>query len=101
MSLTRSNSSNDIGFMYSPERLNVLLSRARNALIMVGNATTFSNARKGAELWTSLLSMLKQDGHIYDGLPAKCERHPDRTVILKQPVDFDEHCPDGGCMELW
>ncbi|KAG5647446.1 hypothetical protein DXG03_009376 [Asterophora parasitica] len=37
---------NDIGFMFSPERLNVLLSRARNALIMIGNAKTFINSRK-------------------------------------------------------
>ncbi|CAA7267397.1 unnamed protein product [Cyclocybe aegerita] len=35
VSLTRSNPSFDIGFMFSPERLNVLLSRARNALIML------------------------------------------------------------------
>ena len=87
--------------MSSPERLNVLLSRARNALIMIGNAETFSNARRGKELWTSLLKMMRQDGHIYDGFPAKCERHPTRTMILKRPIDFDEHCPDGGCTEQW
>lgn len=35
-SLTRSNNTNDIGFMCAPERLNVLLSRARNGLILIG-----------------------------------------------------------------
>ena len=47
ISLTRSHAQHDIGFMFSPERLNVLLQRARNALIMVGNAKTFMNPRKG------------------------------------------------------
>ncbi|KAE9387283.1 hypothetical protein BT96DRAFT_1005277 [Gymnopus androsaceus JB14] len=34
-SLTRSNSNRDIGFMSAPEQLNVLLSRARDGLIMI------------------------------------------------------------------
>lgn len=87
--------------MCAPERLNVLLSRARDALIMIGNAETFSNARRGKELWSNLFKMMRQDGHIYDGFPTKCERHPTRTSILKRPVDFEEHCPDGGCTERW
>ncbi|KAK7025285.1 P-loop containing nucleoside triphosphate hydrolase protein [Favolaschia claudopus] len=97
--LTRSNPSHDIGFMFSPERLNVLLSRPRNAFIMIGNSHTFMNSRKGKDLWTTLFDMLKDGGHIYDGLPVRCERHPDRTAVLKAPKDFDQHCPDGGCKE--
>ncbi|KAJ7707708.1 P-loop containing nucleoside triphosphate hydrolase protein [Mycena rosella] len=98
-SLTRSNSSHDIGFMFSPERLNVLLSRPRNAFIMIGNSNTFLNARKGKELWTRFFDLLRKGGHVYDGLPAKCERHPDRKVVLKSPIDFSNECPDGGCKE--
>lgn len=101
VSLTRSNSTRDIGFMFAPERLNVLLSRARDALIMIGNGETFSTAKKGGELWTRLLTMLRKDGHIHDGLPARCERHPTKTALLKAPEDFDEYCPDGGCREPW
>lgn len=41
VSLTRSNDNGEIGFLAQPERLNVLLSRARNALIVIGNAKTF------------------------------------------------------------
>ncbi|KAJ6515608.1 P-loop containing nucleoside triphosphate hydrolase protein [Mycena sanguinolenta] len=97
--LTRSNSSHDIGFMFSPERLNVLLSRPRNAFIMIGNSDTFLNSRKGKDLWTKFFGLLKNGRHIYDGLPVKCERHPTRTAILKSPIDFDNECPDGGCKE--
>ncbi|KAE9394090.1 P-loop containing nucleoside triphosphate hydrolase protein [Gymnopus androsaceus JB14] len=100
-SLTRSNSNRDIGFMSAPERLNVLLSRARDGLIMIGNAETFSTARKGSDLWTRFFGLLKLDNqpHIYEGLPIKCERHPDRTAVLRTAADFDNKSPDGGCLE--
>ena len=99
--LTRSNQNHDIGFMFSPERLNVLLSRARLGMIMIGNADTFTKSRKGGELWTRLITMLRTNGHIYEGLPVKCVRHPDRTAVVKDPKQFDVDCPDGGCQEPW
>ncbi|KAI1386218.1 P-loop containing nucleoside triphosphate hydrolase protein [Hypoxylon trugodes] len=97
VSLTRSNEDGDIGFMAAPERLNVLVSRARDALIMIGNANTFMNARKGRDEWTRLFDHLKADGKIYDGFPLRCEKHPKTTFIARSPEDFDQHCPDGGC----
>ncbi len=87
--------------MSSPERLNVLISRARDALIMIGDAETFMGSRKGKELWGRLMELLKAGRHIYDGFPVKCERHPDRKALLRRPEDFDELCPDGGCLEPW
>jgi len=87
--------------MASPERLNVLLSRARDGLIILGNSTTFLNARKGKDLWNSVFTLLKNGRHIYDGLPVRCERHPSRTAVLSQAAGFDTECPDGGCKEPW
>jgi len=101
VSLTRSNTSGDIGFMSAPERLNVLLSRARNGLLIIGNSATFTNARKGQELWRNVFRMLKENGHVYGGFPIKCERHPGRKATLSLPEDFDLRCPDGGCTEPW
>ncbi|TFK32805.1 P-loop containing nucleoside triphosphate hydrolase protein [Crucibulum laeve] len=97
VSLTRSNAVCDIGFMFSPERLNVLLSRARNALIMIGNSQTFRNARRGKELWRKLFELLGGGKHIYSGFPIVCRQHPDRKMLLSQPSQFDEECPGGGC----
>ncbi|OQD90595.1 hypothetical protein PENANT_c001G07088 [Penicillium antarcticum] len=96
-SLTRSNKEGDIGFMAAPERLNVLLSRARNVLILVGNSETFVSSRKGRNTWKPLIDQLKYDGHLYDGLPVRCEQHPQTTNILRTAVDFDKECPEGGC----
>ncbi|KAG1725641.1 P-loop containing nucleoside triphosphate hydrolase protein [Suillus paluster] len=95
-SLTRSNPDAAIGFMKSPEHLNVLLSRARNGFIHIGNMDTFQSK---SPLWSGLFDLLKQASHIYEGFPVKCERHPARKAILRDTNDFDEQCPDGGCVE--
>jgi hypothetical protein len=87
--------------MAAPQRVNVLLSRAKNALIMIGNARTFMESRKGREVWTPLMEMLKKDGHVYDGFPVQCEQHPDKQALLCTIEEFDTVCPDGGCSEPW
>ncbi|KIM20569.1 hypothetical protein M408DRAFT_130278 [Serendipita vermifera MAFF 305830] len=99
-SLTRSNRERKIGFMASPERVNVLLSRARDGLIMIGDANTFLEA-KGTKVWTQLFDFLKKSGNIYDGLPVRCHKHQDRTAILGCPDDFGQMSPDGGCTQQW
>ncbi|KAL0261728.1 hypothetical protein SLS55_003158 [Diplodia seriata] len=98
-SLTRANKSGDIGFMSSPERLNVLLSRARNGLILIGNSNTFLSSRKGKKTWGPFFELLGKNGHMYDGLPVRCEQHPNKKMVLKQRGDFEELCPDGGCSD--
>ncbi|KAF8417347.1 P-loop containing nucleoside triphosphate hydrolase protein [Tirmania nivea] len=94
-SLVRSNNRGDIGFMTQQQRLNVLLSRARNGLILIGSEETFRNSPSGGELWMKFFDLMK--GRIYDGLPVICNRHPQFTKVLKTPADFDIECPDGGC----
>ncbi|KAJ4325231.1 hypothetical protein N0V84_003613, partial [Fusarium piperis] len=99
VSLTRSNSSGDIGFLQARERLVVLLSRARNGLIIFGNMDTFMKSKKGGEMWTEYFDALKKNECLFDGVPVFCERHPDTSMLLKSPEDFDAMCPDGGCAE--
>lgn len=87
--------------MAAPERLNVLLSRARDVLIMVGNAKTFTESKKGRRCWVPFITQLNESGHLYDGLPVKCEQHPQKRAVLKTKEDFDTECPDGGCPAPW
>lgn len=87
--------------MSAPQRVNVLLSRARNALILIGNAETFMKSRKGKDVWIPLMEQLKHNGHIYHGFPVQCEQHPDKKALLTQKEHFDLICPDGGCAEPW
>lgn len=100
-SLTRSNERGDIGFMSAEQRLNVLLSRARNGLIIIGNASTFQKSRKGSVVWKPFFQQLTENGHFFDGFPTKCEQHPALTAVLANPQDFDKHCPNGGCNQPW
>ncbi|PWY84476.1 putative AAA family ATPase [Aspergillus sclerotioniger CBS 115572] len=95
--LTRSNDEGNIGFMAAQLRLNVLLSRARNILVLIGNATTFTSSKKGKEFWGPFIDRLHANHHLYDGLPIKCEQHPQNTAIICRPQDFDTESPDGGC----
>jgi hypothetical protein len=87
--------------MNSPERLNVLISRAQDGLILIGNSQTFMNAPKGKELWGKFFEIIKQGDYMYEGFPIQCERHPDRTALIRSASEFDTFCPDGGCTEIW
>jgi len=66
---------------------------------MIGDSSTFKNARQGKEFWTQLFQLLEDGKHMYQGLPVKCQNHPQNTSILQTPEDFDEKCPEGGCLE--
>lgn len=87
--------------MSAPERLNVLLSRARNGLIMIGNPDTFIKSRAGKDLYSRFFKFLKEDGHIYEGLPIQCARHADQKADLSAPAHFGQHTPQGGCLKPW
>jgi hypothetical protein len=101
-SLTRGNKSHDIGFMDSQERLNVLLSRARDGLIILGNGATFRAPRSGGETWAKLFRLLeKPGGYVFDGLPVQCQTHPSERTVLRSVDDFKSHSPDGGCARPW
>ncbi|KAF6807115.1 AAA family ATPase [Colletotrichum sojae] len=98
-SMTRSNNKGDIGFMKAPERLNVLCSRARECLVMIGNMETFMASPQGKAVWLPFFALLKEKEYLHDGVAVRCQQHPEKTALLKSPEDFDSKCPDGGCDE--
>ena len=101
VSLVRSNTDRTIGFLKEPERVNVMLSRARHGQIVIGNKTTMESARgkldplSGGPLWTEICKNMR----VERGVPVKCQTHG-RTAVLSAPEDFDSNCPDGGCAEM-
>ncbi|KAF1730682.1 NFX1-type zinc finger-containing protein 1 [Beauveria bassiana] len=99
VSLTRSNNRGDIGFMKSPERLNVLLSRARNGIILFGNMETFLASPQGKDCWIPFFDLMKEKKYLQDSLEVYCQQHPKRISKLSVPQDFDLRCPDGGCSQ--
>lgn len=65
-SLVRSNEEGNIGFLSSPERVNVLFSRARDGFYLFGNADCLRNARssRGRNLWNGVLNQLDASGFL-------------------------------------
>ena len=60
-SLVRSNRRGNIGFLSSRERVNVLLSRARLGMVLVGNRDTLrdSSSERGRVLWRKVLEEMQ------------------------------------------
>ena len=98
ISLVRSNSDRQIGFLKEPERLTVLLSRAKCLEILIGNGECLRTAKnaKGAEWWDRLLSFLEKHQQVVPGLPVKCASHG-CCNMLKNKEDFENFAPNGGC----
>lgn len=61
LSLVRSNSRNDIGFLRDLRRLNVSLTRAKRKLILLGDSETISDHK----IYNDLVSYIKEEGLFY------------------------------------
>lgn len=98
-SLVRSNSNGSIGFLSERERVNVLLTRARHGMILIGDMSTLTGASVGSgrDIWTKISDMLQRGRHLYQGFPSICSRHPLQERIFHNASDFVAHSPDGGC----
>ena len=98
VSLVRSNDDGNIGFLAETQRVNVLLSRARHGMILIGNSETLVRKKAARNTWDPVLSILAQRNQIRDGLPTVCQLHPDDApVVLRLPMEFRSKRPNGGC----
>ncbi|RPA90894.1 hypothetical protein L873DRAFT_1753088 [Choiromyces venosus 120613-1] len=95
ISLVRSNDAKKCGFLKTSNRINVLLSRAKDGMYIFGNALTCT----GVEMWSDVIGMLEQEGNIDETLQLRCPRHPDTPINVKTPEEFHIFSPEGGCME--
>lgn len=96
VSLVRSNANGIIGFLAEEQRVNVLLSRAKIGLYIVGNSTTLKRSAKGAHVWNPIIDTLKKDGALLAGFPTICQLHPkDAVVKITDHKRFRELCPNG------
>ena len=98
-SLVRSNQKRILGHLQERQRVNVLLSRARNGLILVGNAQMLLKCRtRPSQMdWNKLMTILHKKGAVHDGLPIFCQQHPAVKHLCAKASDFSKFAPDGGC----
>ena len=98
-SLVRCNERGSVGFLREPERINVLLSRARHGLLLIGSAGTLRRASSAdaRRHWGKVLGILEGRGSVLRGLPASCQQHGTLAPLLDSPAAFIKHVPHGGC----
>ncbi|KXG48936.1 uncharacterized protein PGRI_028060 [Penicillium griseofulvum] len=93
ISLVRSNTQNKCGFLRTPNRINVLLSRAQHGMYIIGNSETSIHV----PMWAQVVEILKQGQNIGTSLELQCPRHPDTPIAVSTPEDFPKFSPEGGC----
>ena len=89
LSLVRSNTSGDIGFLSVQNRMVVALSRARHGMFILGNADLLA---KRSALWRGVVDQLKGSGCVASTLPCLAGPKPgsQRTVQVSQPTEFGQ-----------
>ncbi|KXH26632.1 hypothetical protein CSIM01_02933 [Colletotrichum simmondsii] len=93
ISLVRSNNDNRCGFLSTSNRINVLLSRAKHGMYIIGNSHTSSHV----PMWAQVTDILQNGGNFGNRLELQCPRHPQNKSFVSQPEDFLRFSPDGGC----
>ncbi|THV66628.1 hypothetical protein D6D28_08191 [Aureobasidium pullulans] len=94
ISLVRSNKEQKCGFLRTSNRINVLLSRAKNGMFIIGNSATTQHI----PMWTEVLQLLQMNGNFGDALELACPRHIADDMRVTEPDDFIRLAPDGGSL---
>lgn len=91
--LVRSNDERKCGFLKTSNHINVLLSRARHGMYIIGN----TNTAHSVPMWDKVVTILENDGNVGQNLELCCPRHKGTPIQVSKPDDFSIFLPEGGC----
>ncbi|KIL87971.1 hypothetical protein FAVG1_08853 [Fusarium avenaceum] len=94
VSLVRSNPQRKVGFLRTENRINVLLSRAKNGMYLIGNSETYLNI----PMWADVYNQLFRAGSVGNEIELCCPRHKNTPLTCSEPGDFALKSPEGGCI---
>ncbi|KAI6888727.1 hypothetical protein KC360_g2631 [Hortaea werneckii] len=101
INLVRSNKERKPGFLKTPNRINVLLSRAQHGMYIIGNSDTIigdpSSKAGSVEMWENVLDIFRANGNFGTALELCCPRHQETPMSVQQPSDFVRLSPEAGC----
>ena len=99
-SVVRSNKQNNIGHCKIDNRVCVALSRAKEGLVMIGNAESLRRASKGtsSKLWNKVLDIFGPR-RVNRAFPLYCHRHPQSYQDIHSPEQLEQF-KDGVCKKL-
>ena len=78
LSLVRNNKEGGVGFLRTPNRVCVALSRAKHGLFILGNIRLL--AASGSKLWIHVQNILGKNNELGKELVLRCDRHSQQTV---------------------
>ncbi|KAI4196174.1 MAG: hypothetical protein LQ350_006722 [Teloschistes chrysophthalmus] len=90
VSLVRSNKEKKVGFLRTSNRINVLLSRAKHGMYLLGNAETYSSQ----PMWEQILAILEANNAVGKSFDLCCPRHTDTELRVSEPDDFARLSPE-------
>ncbi|GBF88382.1 hypothetical protein Rsub_01094 [Raphidocelis subcapitata] len=100
LSLVRTQRDGQIGFLALDNRANVLLSRAKHGMVILGCAAALEAAaarpRRPAAVWGGAVAALRAQGLVGPELQLLCQRHGAASTV-RAPEDFATLVGDGGC----
>lgn len=85
LSTVRSNVDEKVGFLKTPNRINVACSRAKHGFYIIGNASLMRNVG----MWRAIVDLLSAKAKIGPSFHACCSRHSGRKYEIKRPADFE------------
>ena len=99
VSLVRNCGNGDIekasaGFLANKNRLNVLLSRAKDGMYLLGHRELLASK---STTWSQVLNVLESNNSIGDSFPMCCQLHPEYEQSVKDQTELSIYFPDGGC----
>lgn len=84
LSTVRSNFESRVGFLKTPNRINVGCSRAKNGFYIVGNATLMS----AVPMWRQIAKDLSNKQRIGPAFSVCCSRHPGKVYQIRNPEQW-------------
>lgn len=84
-----------IGFLKSPNRANVALTRARHGLYVMGNGDLLAS---NPGLWNQVVQYFRDQDCYGTGLPIACHNHPHDVRLVENAMQLRQISPDGGCL---
>ena len=95
ISLVRSNAKRQCGFLKTSNRINVLLSRAKHGMYILGDSETCAHVK----MWADVIAILRNDDNFGTELELECPRHLETPMKVSTPDDFARIAPEGGCIQ--
>ena len=93
LSLVRSNEEGKIGFLSTPNRVCVALSRAKKGFYCVGDMKLLS---RKSNLWRKIVKDTRKSGIVGPAVELRCQNHPGTAFKASDASDF-KNAPEGGC----